>query len=34
MGAIDLMTLFKGEYDQGDFCQGLVFGRDGSHMLI
>lgn len=33
-GVIDLMTLFKGDYDNGDFCSGLVFGKDGSNMLI
>ena len=33
-GVIDLMTLFKGDYDHGDFCSGLVFGRDGASMLI
>ena len=33
-GAIDLTALFNGSYDFGDFCSGLVFGRDGSGMLI
>ena len=34
IGAMDLMALFKGDYDQGDFCSGLVFGRDGAGMLL
>jgi len=33
-GVIELMSLFRGDYDQGDFCSGLVFGRDGSKMLL
>jgi hypothetical protein len=34
LGAIDMMSLFNGDYDQGDFCSGLIFGRDGSGMLL
>lgn len=33
-GVIEMMTLFNGSYDYGDFCSGLVFGRDGAKMLI
>ena len=31
---IDLEALFMGSYDGGSFCQGLVFGRAGSKMLL
>jgi len=29
----DLAAVFGGEYDGGDFCSGLIFGRDGAKML-
>jgi hypothetical protein len=29
----DMMGVFAGDYDAGDFCRGLVFGKDGSAML-
>ncbi len=29
----DMMGVFNQEYDGGDFCKGLVFGRDGANML-
>ena len=32
--ASDLESLFYGNYDGGDFCSGLIFGRSGSKMLI
>ena len=32
--ASDLEVLFYGNYDGGDFCSGLIFGRSGSKMLI
>ena len=28
-----MMGVFHSEYDGGDFCKGLIFGRDGSNML-
>ena len=31
---IELEAVFSGEYDGGDFCSGLIFGRAGSKMLI
>ena len=30
----ELETLFSGNYDGGDFCTGLIFGRAGSKMLV
>ena len=30
----ELEVLFVGNYDGGDFCTGLIFGRSGSKMLI
>ena len=30
----DLQTLFAGNYDGGDFCKGLIFGRSGSKLLL
>ena len=33
-GATELETLFMGNYDGGDFCSGLIFGRSGSKMLL
>ena len=29
----DMMGVFNADYDGGDFCKGLIFGRDGSNML-
>ena len=31
---IDLTALFVGQYDRGEFCSGLVFGKDGAKMLM
>jgi hypothetical protein len=31
---IDMTALFVGGYDGGDFCSGLVFGKDGAKMLM
>ena len=28
-----MMGVFHSDYDGGDFCKGLIFGRDGSNML-
>lgn len=28
-----LMTVFNEDYDGGDFCSGLVFGKNGAEML-
>ena len=33
-GAAELEVLFLGNYDGGDFCSGLIFGKSGSKMLI
>ena len=30
----DLMSVFMGNYDDGDFCSGLIFGKDGSKMML
>jgi hypothetical protein len=30
---IDMMAVFATDYDAGDFCRGLIFGRDGAGML-
>jgi len=32
--AAELEILFTGNYDGGDFCSGLIFGRAGSKMLL
>ena len=32
--ASELEVLFYGNYDGGDFCSGLIFGRSGSKLLI
>ena len=29
----DMTGVFKDSYDGGDFCKGLIFGRDGGNML-
>ena len=29
----DMVGVFSGDYDAGDFCKGLLFGKDGSQML-
>ncbi len=29
----DMTGVFKNSYDGGDFCKGLIFGRDGANML-
>ena len=28
-----LMTVFNDDYKGGDFCSGLVFGKNGAEML-
>ena len=30
----DVMAVFSGDYDGGEFCSGLVFGKDGSKMML
>lgn len=30
---INFMSVTTGEYDGGDFCAGLFFGKDGASML-
>ena len=30
----DVMAVFTGEYDGGEFCSGLIFGKDGSKMML
>ena len=30
----DVTSVFTGEYDGGDFCSGLIFGKDGSKMML
>lgn len=32
-GMYNMMNVFQGDYDAGDFCKGLIFGKDGSAML-
>ena len=32
--ASELEAVFLGNYDGGDFCSGLIFGRAGSKMLV
>jgi len=29
----DMVGVFSGDYDAGDFCKGLLFGKDGSQLL-
>lgn len=29
----DMTGVFSVAYDGGDFCKGLIFGRDGANML-
>jgi len=29
----DVMGIFDKAYDAGDFCRGLIFGKDGAKML-
>ena len=29
-----LMAVFQGSYDGGDFCSGLIFGKEGTNMLF
>ena len=29
----DMTSVFTETYDGGDFCKGLIFGRDGANML-
>uniref|UniRef100_A0A7S3VZ98 Uncharacterized protein n=1 Tax=Strombidinopsis acuminata TaxID=141414 RepID=A0A7S3VZ98_9SPIT len=29
-----LMAVFQGNYDGGDFCSGLIFGKEGTNMLF
>ncbi len=33
-GILDLENVFIGDYDGGDFCSGMVFGRSGSKILV
>ena len=33
-GAIELQSVFSGNYDGGDFCSGLVFGMAGTKLLL
>ena len=30
----DIFSVFHGDYDGGDFCSGLIFGKDGSKMML
>ena len=30
----DIMGVFNSDYDGGDFCKALIFGRDGANMLF
>jgi len=32
-GIASMISVFSGEYDGGDFCIGLIFGKYGSKML-
>ena len=32
--AVELEAVFTGNYDGGDFCSGMIFGRAGSKMLV
>ena len=29
----DFHAILSGNYDGGDFCSGLIFGKDGANML-
>ncbi len=31
---IVIMALFDAEFDQGDYCMGLLFGMNGAEMLL
>ena len=33
-GMKDMVGVFADEYEGGDFCKGLIFGRDGASMLF
>ena len=30
----DVMAVFSGDYEGGEFCSGLIFGKDGSKMML
>ena len=30
----DVLAVFTGDYDGGEFCSGLIFGKDGSKMML
>ena len=30
----DVISVFMGEYDGGEFCSGLIFGKDGAKMML
>ena len=30
----DVMSVFTGDYEGGEFCSGLIFGKDGSKMML
>ena len=30
----EIASVFFGEYDGGDFCSGLIFGKDGAAMML
>ena len=30
----EIASVFFGEYDGGDFCSGLIFGKDGTVMML
>ena len=32
--AVELEEVFMGNYDGGDFCGGMIFGRSGSRTLV
>ena len=30
----EIAAVFLGDYDEGDFCSGLIFGKDGAVMML
>ena len=30
----EIASVFLGDYDGGDFCSGLIFGKDGAVMML
>ena len=30
----EIAAVFLGDYDEGDFCSGLIFGKDGAIMML